>query len=108
MKNSYLLFLIILIFSSFITGDLTISVQSENSRDIEIVALNQTSYGNLTEGSNLEVPYNNYIVKMTSNTSKTVTSSNLFGFIKGINNKMVYFIIIAIIVFMIIYFMRSA
>lgn len=107
MKNSFIFFSILLL--SFLTvGDISITVQSENPKTIEVFSLNQTSVGNITEGENLSLAYNNYIVRMRANTESNIGWGNLWGFLGDINNKWVYFVIIILIVWLIISFVRSS
>lgn len=108
MKYPTLLCFFLFLFSFSVVGDITIKVQSENPKNIEIVSLNQTIMGNISNGENISLNYDNYIVRIVADTESGLGFGNLWGFLEGINSKWVYFVIIIIMCWMIIEFVRQA
>lgn len=105
--NYPLLFLFLMFFVIPVSADINITVVGENSKDVSILALNQTVENTTINGQTIQLPYENHIVKMIANNSNTLSWSNLWGFTSGTTSRYVFYIIIVFIVFLLWGFMRS-
>jgi hypothetical protein len=107
MRKILVISLIFVFLCNSALADISITVQGENSKDVQIVALNQTVMGNLTNGQNLSMPYDNYIVSIVANNTNTLSFFNMWGFFGGLSSKWAYFVVIIFIFFVIYYAARS-
>lgn len=103
MKNiPFFLLLIFCIGVIPVSGSINITFQSQNPYDVSIISLNQTVINSTSNGNLVNVPFDNYDVRVISNSTNSLSWVNLWGFLSGVTARIVAFIIIIFLAYMVI------